>query len=107
VSIISDSNIWAVGELFLNDSSGNLDPILYNAAHWDGSSWRVTRIPYMYQGSPIYGPIRWIFALDESDIWFGNSVHWDGQQFHNVNIGTSIFYGIGSNKMWGSPFCEL
>jgi hypothetical protein len=24
-----------------------------------------------------------------------------------VNIGTSIFYGIGSNKMWGSPDGEL
>ncbi len=107
VAIVSENDVWAVGELYLNDSTGQLDPILYNAAHWDGVRWNIIRIPYIYQGSPTYGTIRWIFALNKNDIWFGNSVHWDGQRFHNVDIGTSIFFGIGSNKMWGSPDGKL
>jgi hypothetical protein len=103
VAVISEDNIWAVGELFLNDSSGNLDPIHYNAAHWDGARWNIVRIPYIYQGSPTYSSIKTLFALSENDIWFSNSTHWNGQQFHNVDLAISIFYGVSINKIWGNP----
>jgi hypothetical protein len=106
VAIINDTLAYAVGEIYLRDSTGQLDPILYNVAVWNGSRWSNRRIPYFYQG-PTYGPINWIFAFSERDIWFGNSVHWDGQQFHNADIGTSVFNGVGSNKMWGGRRDEL
>ncbi len=96
-AIISDSCAWVVGEMYLPG-----DPILYNAAQWDGTRWNIMSIPYIYQGSPTYGTIRYLFAFGANDIWFGNSTHWNGQQFHNVSLGGSIFVGIGSNKMWGS-----
>ncbi len=37
VAIIDENNIWAVGEIYLLDSTGVPDPNAYNAVHWDGS----------------------------------------------------------------------
>lgn len=102
VAIINDTLAYAVGEIFLRDSTGQEDFNPYNAAIWNGRSWTIQRIPYYYQGQALYQPIRWIYALSESDIWFENSVRWNGQAFENVDIGTSVFLGIGSRKMWVS-----
>ena len=99
--VVNDTLAYAVGKIILPDSTGQ-NEVLYNAAKWNGKNWDLVKIYYDYNGQPFLGEIRWVFAINENDIWFGNSVHWDGKQFHNVEIGTSIFYGIGSNKMWGS-----
>ena len=107
VALINDTLAYAVGEIYLPDSTGQLDPLLYNLAVWNGKTWTVSRLAYMNQGYPSYSEIFWLFAISADDIWFGNSVHWNGQSFHNVDIGTSVFYGIGSNKMWGSPNGKL
>ena len=40
VAIINENDIWAVGEIYMNDSLGNPDPIAYNVLHWDGTSWK-------------------------------------------------------------------
>ncbi len=98
VAIINENNIWAVGMIYA-DSAQPWVP--YNAVHWNGSEWEFIQIPYIYNGSPIVSPIRWVYAFNENDIWFGNSVHWDGKNFHNADVAISIFYGIGINKMWG------
>lgn len=101
-AIIAPDNIWVVGQMYARDSLGNVETVPHNAAQWDGSRWNLKKIPYIHQGNPSYGPIRYLFALDVNDIWFGNSTHWNGQQFHNVSLGGSIFVGIGSNRMWGN-----
>ena len=44
VAIIDENNIWAVGEIYLNDSLGQPDPTPYNAVHWDGISWNLKKI---------------------------------------------------------------
>jgi hypothetical protein len=98
VAIMSDSNIWAVGEIYLNDSSGQLDPRRYNLAIWDGTSWRIERL--MYQGSPPV--LRSVFAFAENDVWLDPWFHWNGQTFQQASI-DSMFIGVGINKMWGSP----
>lgn len=102
VAIINDTLAYAVGEMYLRDSTGQIDPVLYNAARWDGTRWTIFRIPYIYHGSPTYSPITTLFTFNENDIWFDNSVHWDGQQFRSVDLAVSIFYGIGLNKIWGN-----
>ncbi|MBK7500057.1 MAG: hypothetical protein IPI19_13445 [Ignavibacteriales bacterium] len=43
VAIIDENNIWAVGEIYMNDSLGNPDPTFYNVVHWDGQSWELKR----------------------------------------------------------------
>ncbi|MGB9664445.1 MAG: hypothetical protein ACPL25_05950 [Ignavibacteria bacterium] len=37
VAIINENNIWAVGEIYMNDSLGRPEPNAYNAIHWDGT----------------------------------------------------------------------
>jgi len=104
VAIISDSNVWAVGELFLNDSSGQLDPLRYNAAWWDGNTWKILRVPYYYQGHPFYHPIHTVFAFDSNDIWFaGNGVvRWNGQAYIPMEIPSSVWGPNRINKIWGT-----
>lgn len=99
-AIINDTLIYVVGDIEKMDSTGQFE--MYNLATWNGQNWKLRKVPYIYQGQPFYGQIPWIYALNAKDIWFGNSVHWDGQHFSNVDIGISIFSGIGSNKMWAS-----
>ncbi|MHB1688200.1 MAG: WD40/YVTN/BNR-like repeat-containing protein [Ignavibacteriaceae bacterium] len=100
VAIVSDTDIWAVGDININDT-------IYNAVHWDGNEWNLKRIPYYYQSSPTYSTIEWLFALSGNNIWFGNSVHLDGQDFYNVDIATSVFFGIGTNEMFINSMNEL
>jgi len=107
IALVHDSLAFAVGSGFLNDSTGRLDPIVYNSARWDGHDWKFQRVPYEYQGQLLYRAIGWVFALSDTDVWFENSVHWDGHTYRDVDIGTSIFYGIGSNKMWGDSTGRL
>lgn len=43
---ISDTDVWAVGHVFLRDSTGQIDIANpYNAVHWDGKEWKLVRIP--------------------------------------------------------------
>lgn len=37
VTIINENDIWAVGQIYMNDSLGQPDLNLYNVVHWDGS----------------------------------------------------------------------
>ncbi len=102
VAAINDYDIWAVGELYTTDSVGK-----YNAIHWDAKKWNLTNIYYNYQGQKFWSPIKWIFANNSNDIWFGNSVHWNGKDFENANIGNSIFFGIGTNALWSNQNGQL
>ena len=45
-AIIDDNNIWAVGEIYLNDSTGQPDPQPYAAAHWNGTEWKLMKVSY-------------------------------------------------------------
>lgn len=86
VAIINENDIWAVGEIYLNDSTGQPDPHSYNAIHWDGLNWKITRIPTKtFSGSIVSSIINTIFAYTINDIWTfsiaGSYSHWDGNQW--------------------------
>ncbi len=100
VAIINDTMAYAVGEIYRNDTT-------FNAARWNGQTWELKRLLYIYAGSPIYSSVTWIYAIDANDIWYGNHVHWNGQSFNNIDIADVIFYGIGSSKMWGDSNGDL
>lgn len=80
VAIVSDTDIWAVGQVDFNS-------IEYNAVHWDGKEWHFQKIPHYYKGQIFYQQINAVFALASNDVWFaGEGVqHWDGHQFSNVD----------------------
>ena len=102
VSIVNDTDVWAVGAVYIDSADGAVDPFPYNVTTWNGGNWNINRIPYIYDGTPTYSPITWTYVIDANDIWFGNSTHWDGKQFQDIDIGTSVFYGVGTTRMWGS-----
>jgi len=109
VAIVNENCIWAVGEIYMNDSLGNPDPNRYNLAKWDGSVWSIIRIPYYYQGEPFYHPIQSVFAFGPNDIWFcGNGViHWDGKNFIPISIPTNVWGPYQMNKIWGTSSNDL
>lgn len=81
VVIIDGNNIWAVGEIYLKDSTGQFDLTPYPAVQWDGNNWMPRRV--YYQSGPtqnIIGWIRGISCLGSSDYWLaaGSVFRWDG-----------------------------
>jgi hypothetical protein len=103
VAIINDTVVYAVGGIYLTDSAGQYDPEPYNLAMWDGNSWKIQNVAYIYQGQPFYHPIECIYAFGPNDIWLaGNGVqHWDGAQFNEVDLPISLWGQNQVNKIWG------
>ena len=104
VAVIDENNIWAVGEIYLLDTLGQPDPILYNLVVWNGIDWSIKRIPYYYEGQPFYHPILSIFAFGPNDIWFCSNgvIRWDGNQYNPISIPTNIWGPYQMNKIWGT-----
>jgi hypothetical protein len=103
VSIVNENCILAVGEIYLLDSLGQPDPILYNLLNWDGESWTIERVPYYFEGQTIYNAIKAIFSFDSVNICFGGNgvVCWNGSQYNPIPIPTSIWGPYQINKAWG------
>jgi len=103
VAIIDENNIWAVGEIYMNDSLGNPDHNAYNAVHWDGSEWKLKRIMFYTfcpqgTGSGSY-PARSIFAFDNENIVISS-----GSQIAFLKNGTQTrreCLPVSVNKIWG------
>jgi len=89
VWVFGRNNAWAVGEIYLNDSTGKPDMANpYNAAHWDGSKWELKRIQSIICGSStnIVSQLYTIFGFTSNDIWYsdgGEMIHWNGQTYNN------------------------
>lgn len=105
VAIINENDIWAVGEIYMNDSLGNLDPNSYNAIHWNGQSWELKKIGG-YGGWPCHT----VFAFSTDDIWFEGTIHWNGSSYTVHKNGWPLMPngdGWRVNKMWGSSSNDL
>ncbi len=105
IAIIDENNIWAVGEIYMNDSLGNPDPSSYNAVHWNGQSWELIK-------TGGYGgyPRRTVFAFSENDVWFDGVIKWDGLNYTVHKNGWPLMPngdGWQINKMWGSSSNNL
>ncbi len=112
VAIIDENNIWAVGEIFMNDSLGNPDPHAYNAVHWDGNQWEVKKISVLYRGNLITPPLYGIFALSNSEIWLSSGVPIKGdgtnwQQYHLFDMGILTQQDGYLTKIWGSSSSDI
>jgi len=109
VAIIDENNIWAVGEIYIEDSSGVVN--LYNAVHWNGQSWELQKIKTNACGGVDYPPIKTIFAFSSNDILFahidGSISHYDGIEFVNdcslitqLNGSANKICGISKNDFY-------
>ncbi|RJP63360.1 MAG: glucosyl transferase [Ignavibacteriales bacterium] len=108
VAIIDESNIWAVGSIYIKDSLGNPDPHSYNVAHWNGLKWELKRINFYticgHKNLTPY-PAKSIFAIDKNEIL----IAMDGDQIAKLENGIQVdqfclpsFLSMSINKLWGN-----
>ena len=102
VAIINDTDIWAVGEIPLKDSSVNGYSV-YNLVRWDGTSWQLRKVQFLtFCGQSYTGsyPASAIFAFGPQDVWIASGsqvVRWNGtSQSSPMCIPSSV------NKLWGT-----
>ncbi len=109
VAIINDTLAYAVGQMYLRDSTGQIDPTRYNLAAWNGNRWSIRRVAYYFGGQPFYHPIQSVFAFNANDIWFcGNGlIHWDGTRYNEAPVPSSVWGQDRMNKIWGSSSSDL
>jgi hypothetical protein len=101
VAIISDTCIWAVGEIYRNDTT-------FNAAKWDGQQWILDQILYPYQGQQYYAQLHSVFAFSGNDLWIGSNqpMHWNGTSWQVFDLTASVWNGW-INKIWGTSSNNL
>ena len=105
VAIISENDIWAVGEINIADTSQN-GYTTYNAVHWDGNSWELKRIMWDNSASRL----TCVLAFASDDVWFGvtNLIHWNGNNFEkNWNPILNEFTDKTVNAMWGTSSSDF
>jgi hypothetical protein len=85
VSIINENSIYAVGEIYLNDSLGQPDPQPYAVAHWDGTDWMLMKVPYhdFSQTEKYPGPLFSIAIIDGEVyvVSYANLLKWTGNDW--------------------------
>ena len=106
VVIINDTLAYAVGEMYLRDSTGQLDQTPYNLAKWNGARWENMRIEFYTicgQQSETPYPASSVFAFGPTDVWIamdGSQVaRWNG----NSQVTTMCLpWSFSIRKLWGS-----
>ncbi len=98
VAIIDENDIWAVGEIYIYDSSGVYEK--YNAIHWNGKKWELKKIYFDFQGIPSWTPLYSVHAFGANDIWFEAGIHWNGEKFETIKL--NIDFPSHVNELWGT-----
>lgn len=112
VAIINENNIWAVGDIWISDTS-SLGYTKYNAVHWDGNQWELKKIMfYTICGQPYTGayPAKATWIVSENEIWIaldGNQIAKivNGVQTATICLPSNIDMSI--SKMWGTSSNDL
>ena len=97
VIAISENNIWAVGQIYKNDTT-------FNALHWNGQRWETHAILFnTLTGNRSPSRIEAVFAFSEDDVWMfsvvGSYAHWDGRNWESH----LVYETKGSiRRIWGS-----
>jgi len=108
VWVFSNNDAWAVGEIYVADSTGKPDMANpYNAAHWDGTKWTLLKIRTRDFGAGSgYYPLYSVFGFSSNNIWFTNAadfIHWDGNSFSSKAFFMLQIPFVGQvNKIWGT-----
>ena len=109
VAIIDENNIWAVGEIYVADTSVN-GYTKYNAVHWNGQSWELKRI-YTYSScNPVdYAPLKaiWAFSANNIVVTSGGSIGWFDGNTNRTDCGIRSILTGSINKLWGSGSSDL
>ena len=109
VALIDENNIWAVGEIYIEDSIGVVNR--FNAIHWDGIDWKLHKILFYTicgQQSRTPYPAKSIYAFNENEIW----IAMDGDQIAKLENGVQVNticlpWSFSISKLWGSNSNDL
>ncbi len=104
VAIVSDSDIWCVGAIYLDSANGAPDPNAYNAVHWDGSKWELKKIYYFGNCSAVkYPPLKAIYIFPDNKIAVtnGGSIGWINGDSVYMDCGVISLLNGAINKIWG------
>ncbi|HQI42470.1 MAG TPA: glucosyl transferase, partial [Ignavibacteriaceae bacterium] len=101
-------DIWAVGEIYINDSLGQADLIPYNSLHWNGNSWELKRIYFPVvcsQSNLIPYPSRSINVFSDNELWLSTggdkiAIIKEGVQINQFCLPSNLSMSI--NKIWGN-----
>jgi hypothetical protein len=105
VAIVNDTSIYAVGEIYLLDSTGVPDPNAYNAVYWNGYQWKVERIKYYGSCSAVeFPPLKAIWAFSDSEIVVtnGGSIGWLNGNTAILDCDVQTLLNGAINKIWGT-----
>ena len=103
ITIISENDIWAVGEIYVADTSQN-GYTLYNAVHWDGSQWQLKKISMLSSCNPVtFPPLKAICAFSDSNIIItsGGSIGWFNGVTNTPDCSIRPLLTGSINKIWG------
>ncbi len=102
IAIVNDTLAYAVGEVYLNDSTGQPDPNAYNLAKWDGHSWRLLRVQfYTFCGQQQTGSYRAnaIAILNDTTVWIASNnseiTVWNGERQTGI-----MCLPVSVSKVW-------
>lgn len=105
IANINDTLAYAVGAVYKRDSIGNWDPLPYNLAKWNGSTWELKRISVQFRGREVSPPIYGIHANSATDIWLaaGMAIHGNGTSWtpYDVRLLTGRD-SLSFKKCWGT-----
>ncbi|MCL5268186.1 MAG: hypothetical protein M1469_08810 [Bacteroidetes bacterium] len=105
VAIINDSDIWAVGDIAVKDSSVNGYSV-YNLVGWNGGDWQLQQIfSYVFCGQSLESvSASWaVLPWSSGNIWIATNseiVPWNGT-LQSEPICTESPTGFDIYRMWG------
>lgn len=112
VFIIDENNVWAAGEIYVKDATGQFVYPPYNAVHWNGSKWSMVKIPVRdYGGFTSSFPLKAVFGFAANDVWFASDadlIHWNGSNWIPAAfVMTDLSFNGQVLKMWGTSGSNL
>jgi hypothetical protein len=81
VAVVNDTCVYAVGKMFINDSTGSGDGPFAFAA-WNGTVWNLSEVRQPWFGGPLLQELTSILAFGPKDVWATGDatlMHWDGE----------------------------
>lgn len=106
VWIFDENNIWAVGEIYVQDSTGQAEEV-YNAVHWDGKKWNLKKVPVRDLGGFTFiTPLKAIIGFSSNDVWVAGDadlIHRNGSSWSGKALFiTDLTFNGQVLKMWGT-----
>lgn len=110
VWVFSRNNAWAVGEMYLLDSTGQVDMNhRYNVARWNGTKWQLLQVATeSFGGSFGHADMYTIYAFDTGSVWTfssaGSYCKWNGTSWESHYVSERSGGGM---KLWGTSPTNL